>query len=323
MYNRTCSTATERLLHGKTSSVAFASLTGKDIKHIIAYKLHYHQNCYRKYTKKQRPITEVESTNQVIFEYIREKLIEGNEIIYKKDLVDAYNNRLPLEVESVMSVRLIIEKILKEFENISLLKPTYGKQFLYQESLSKGEIIIHYIKKLLELQEKTGKIEKVNKIPNQEDSVKLAAKLIKEEILNTPNTYTNWPPTAAELLQRKTTLPHLTEVFLKQILSSRTNQQLSTQRQNIFTSIGQDLIYNVTNTKRQTSKHALLSVCTKRRTGSKKMIRWLNMFGHGISYDEVAFVETTLAEDEIQNQFTRSYCLIIAKPSVYVIFKLH
>ena len=125
------------------------------------------------------------------------------------------------------------------------------------------------------------------------------------------------------IASKKTTLPHLTEVFLKQILSSRTNQQLSTQRQNIFTSIGQDLIYNVTNTKRQTSKHALLSVCTKRRTGSKKMIRWLNMFGHGISYDEVAFVETTLAEDEIQNQFTRSYCLIIAKPSVYVIFKLH
>ena len=78
---------------------------------------------------------------------------------------------------------------------------------------------------------------RVNKIPNQEDSVKLAAKLIREEIRNTPNTYTNWSPTAAELLRRKATLPHLTEVFLKQILSSRTNQQLSTRRQNIPTSI--------------------------------------------------------------------------------------
>ena len=37
---------------------------------------------------------------------------------------------------------------------------------------------------------------RVNKIPNQEDSVKLAAKLIREEIRYTPNIYTNWPPTA-------------------------------------------------------------------------------------------------------------------------------
>ena len=78
---------------------------------------------------------------------------------------------------------------------------------------------------------------RVNKIPSQEDLVKLAAKLIREEIRNTLNTYTNWPSTAAELLRRKATLPHLTEVFLKQILSSRTNQQLSTRRQNITTSI--------------------------------------------------------------------------------------
>ena len=78
---------------------------------------------------------EVESTNQVIFNYLRERLIEGKEIIYKKDLLDAYNNRLPLEVEPVTDVRPIIQKILKEFENISLYKPTYGKQFLYKESL--------------------------------------------------------------------------------------------------------------------------------------------------------------------------------------------
>ena len=103
---------------------------------------------------------EVESTNQVIFNYLRERLIEGKEIIYKKDLLDAYNNRLPLEVESVTDVRPIIEKIFKEFENISLHKPTYGKQFLYQESPSKGEIIIHYIKKLQQLKRKSERLRK-------------------------------------------------------------------------------------------------------------------------------------------------------------------
>ena len=130
------------------SLLLFADFTGKDIKCIIAYELHYHRSCHLEYTRKQRPITEVESTNQVIFNYVRERQVEGNEIIYIKDLLDAYNNRLPLEVEPVTSVRPFSEKILKKFENISLYKPTDEKQFLYKESLSKGEIILSYIKKL-------------------------------------------------------------------------------------------------------------------------------------------------------------------------------
>ena len=34
-------------------------------------------------TATERPITEVDSTNKVIFNYVRERGIEGNEIIYK------------------------------------------------------------------------------------------------------------------------------------------------------------------------------------------------------------------------------------------------
>ena len=105
-------------------------LLGKYIKSIIAYELHYHQCCYRKHTRKQRPITEVESTNQVIFNYVGEILIEGNEIIYKKDLLDPYINSLLLEVESVTDERPNTEKILKEFKDISLSKPIYGKQLV-------------------------------------------------------------------------------------------------------------------------------------------------------------------------------------------------
>ena len=90
-------------------------------------------------------LPKLKSANQVIFNCIRERLIESNEIIYKKYLLDAYNNSLLLEVEAVTDVRPILEKTVKEFENISLYKPTYAKQFLYKENLSKGEIIIHYI----------------------------------------------------------------------------------------------------------------------------------------------------------------------------------
>lgn len=77
----------------------------------------------------QWSVTEVESANEAIFNYVRVRLIEGNEIIYKKDLLDACNNSLSLEREAVRVVKPI-QKILQELENISIYTPTGGKNFL-------------------------------------------------------------------------------------------------------------------------------------------------------------------------------------------------
>ena len=134
--------------------------------------------------------------------------------------------------------RPILEKILKEFEKkiLSINQPMENNSFTRKAS---QKVKSSYVtsRNFSNFKRKSLRL-RVNKIPSQEDLVKLATKLIREENRNTPNTDTNWPPTAAELLRRKAILPHLTEVFLKQILSSRTNQQLSTRRQNILTSIG-------------------------------------------------------------------------------------
>lgn len=77
----------------------------------------------------QWSITEVESANEAIFNYVRVRLIEGNKIIYKNDLLDAYNNSLSFEKEAERVVKPI-QKILQELENISLYTPTGGKKFL-------------------------------------------------------------------------------------------------------------------------------------------------------------------------------------------------
>ena len=41
------------------------------------------------------------------------------------------------------------------------------------------------------------------------------------------------------------------------------------------------------------------------------MLEWLNRFGHGISYDEVALVETFLATEEVKNQALKSFCPLL------------
>eukprot|EP00794_Sanderia_malayensis_P013591 gene13591-14999_t len=67
-------------------------------------------------------------------------------------------------------------------------------------------------------------------------------------------------------------------------------------------------------------KQVLLSLCTKRKTGSKQLVRWLNKFGHSISYDEVSYLETSLANQQAEQQIHKSFVPAIIKPSRFVIF---
>jgi hypothetical protein len=59
---------------------------------------------------------------------------------------------------------------------------------------------------------------------------------------------------------------------------------------------------------------------TKRKAGSKELVKWLNRLGHGIPYDEVNYLETTLAQDAVRNQIFKSFCPSILQPSIFVTF---
>ena len=50
------------------------------------------------------------------------------------------------------------------------------------------------------------------------------------------------------------------------------------------------------------------------------MIQWLNKFGHCISYDEAAFAETFLANEEIKHQAIKSYLSLSVRPYTFVTF---
>ena len=80
-YNRTCSTTTERLLHRKTtSSVTFCRCCRKRYQTYHCLWTSLSSKLLSPVHKKAKSITEFESTNPVIFNYVRERLIEGNEI---------------------------------------------------------------------------------------------------------------------------------------------------------------------------------------------------------------------------------------------------
>ena len=291
-----------------------ADLAGRDWNSIVTYEFQYHKSCYRDYTRNEHTSIDGEDAAFLdLCEWVDEKL-HIKEIVTKSEALNMYNIESGKELKDS---RPIINKIVEHFNgDVAIWKPPYGKHFLYKTAWSVGEMIVHFTRKLTAMH---CEIENMKESPKQEETVKAAARFLRNEVKKAPRTYVGWPPKAASLLRRKTKLPKLTTIFLTNLLSARKNR-CSKRRKAIINSIGQDIIYNVTNAKHKTSKHVLLSLCTKRRTGSKRLINWLNKFGHGISYDETLFVETTLAKDEVENQETRSYCPSILEAMRYKIF---
>ena len=110
----------------------------------------------------------------------------------------------------------------------------------------------------------------------------------------------------------------MTETLLEGILSKR--EKKSAKVQHLVLSVGQDLLYHVSNGQKRTSKHATLSFSIKRKTGSKIVIQWLNKFGHGMSYNDVLVLETRLATEKSKNQDHRSFTPAVICPSSFVTF---
>ena len=64
-------------------------------------------------------------------------------------------------------------------------------------------------------------------------------------------------------------------------------------------SIGQDLLWAVSNGRQQTAKHIGLAMTVKHLTGSKQLISVINKFGHCASYPTIQRFETGLAIDYV------------------------
>lgn len=170
-----------------------ADLAGKDWEAIVAYEIQYHRSCYKNYTRGVIKATTVsDNTDAEIFQRVQNTVIVENRIMFKEDLVKIYNE---IKHQTLSDARPLMDRLKEHFGGeISVFKPKYGKQFLYSEHQTKGEIIKTFIDKL-EMAKDRGK----SKITNKRQTVMLAAKYIRNEIKESPNTYDNWPPTSTQL----------------------------------------------------------------------------------------------------------------------------
>ena len=129
------------------------------------------------------------------------------------------------------------------------------------------------------------------------DMIANCGKIIRNEIMNLSDPFSHWPPAEKELLSCAASIPT--------ILSSKKDK--TERKSRLVNSIAQDLIYNATCGEKKTLKHIQLGIALKRKTGSRKIIQWLNRFGHSLSYKEVNVVETHLAEEQSNHECHKRY----------------
>ena len=152
------------------------------------------------------------------------------------------------------------------------------------------------------------------------EQIKSVAKAVKKEVSNVRDTYEQWPPYEEDLVQSKTVIPPLLEDLITKICSSASKSRLRQRKQRIISSICQDIIYNARNGRYRCSKHAVLGLCLKRKTGSRAILEWFNRLGHSTSYDEVNYLETSLAVEAIGDEDLKTYCPSTLLPSTFVTF---
>ena len=148
--------------------------------------------------------------------------------------------------------------------------------------------------------------------------VKEASRIIRKELLDYSQIYSEWLPTEKELLKNRFETPTYTETLLLGILSSNVSKTERSSR--LVNLIAQDLLYNASNGRKRVSKHVRLGLSVKRKTGSVSVICWLNHYGHCISYDEIIATETKLAEEQVHMQTARRYVPNNIQPGLPVTF---
>ena len=82
--------------------------------------------------------------------------------------------------------------------------------------------------------------------------------------------------------------------FLTVLLTGGTGQNISHKISNAIMSIGQDLVYAVSNGRQVPPKHILITAAVKTLTGNVELIQFLNRFGHCISYTKYEEIDTAL-----------------------------
>lgn len=291
------------------------AVTSRDI---VAAEAHYHNTCYRNYTRitgKECETTYKEENESEIaykrieseahadlFMFIRNEMLPNKQIVPVATLTTRMENFMKSRGFNIneSTKKHIKRKLLSEVGSIiQIYKDEAGKLLVIPDSVTMQDVVLENNKLRNELKIRRAKSSDIKTIIQQASCYVRTS--IQECCLPSP-----WPYHPSDLENKSINLPCLLQQLLSGILTGEPEKENPSQRVKLLIqSLGQDIIYATTRGKQKPPKHFLLPYAVKTLTGNTELIQMLNRLGHGVSYSQLEENDTALCLQKLaatQNQ---------------------
>ena len=300
-------------------------------KDCVALEVKYHRRCYQQYTEfvRRTDVTEddevrdkckyEESFNVFCERFVKEKLIDNEEIYYMKK-IEAEFVRTVATVENCDASGYrrfrLKERLIERFPQLVFHTPyeRNRSEIVYAQTICQGVVAEHYLDE--ESQTSQSEMESEDEVlddtllKNHENVATLkevynVACTLRNTLRSSTQTwYENWPPLSSDIngeSVRKLVTPLLFN-FVAWLLGFSEDPEASEyvevnekQAVKIF-SICQDLINVSSKGKIQTPKSLALAMTVRQITGCSSLINILNGLGHCISLSSTMAYDSALAQ---------------------------
>ena len=187
----------------------------------------------------------------------------------------------------------LMPKVSNMFPEINFVTHQYNKMIMYPNTLAIGKTVLDFLELKTKLELLKG--------PRSDDekNVIQIARLINDEIKDL-NPQMSWPSKEDDLKPSRTTdyIPHLLDVFLTGLMTGKSldSESSSAERTTrLKESFAQDIAFSVTNGVQKTPKSVLFPSVVKALCNNTEIVKLINKYGHGDSYDLVEEIETEYA----------------------------
>lgn len=282
-------------------------------KDLISSEAKYHSSCYKSFARikyadnnSEDELTNdtdfvVQSVYDAVFSFC-ENLIECPEIVEFKVIRDLFSEKaseLGLGVDIQESHKKnLIRKLSNMFPELNFVTYQYNRLLVYPNTLEIENVVLDIFELRKELEVIKGSLSE------NEENVVRTARVLNSEI---KGLQMSWQPKEENLKSDKVGdyIPHLLDVFLTVLITGKAidKEKSSTERTvRLKESFAQDIVFSVTNGSVKTPKSVLFPCVVKSLCNNTEIVKLINKYGHGISYDLVQEIETEYALEVIDVQ---------------------
>lgn len=258
---------------------------------LIAREGKYHNSCYIEYTRgnyKEKELEIPQPTDnenqykqfeleafQEVVRYCHSLINESPRIVKFQMLtcmIEDYfkEKNLPIKVSTKKNLRRNIENT---FKNQELLFVNINKAlYLYPHTLKIEKLVTDFVNLQTAINGEGNKM-----ITAAAIDIRKQIKAMQDEI--------PWPPEPQNLSPDQFKIPEGLETFLSVLyFGDNREKELNPRKARFKFSIGQDLVYTVTDGRVKTPKSILFPCAVKTLTNNTELVNIVNRLGHGVSY---------------------------------------